>query len=53
MIVYFEKLVRANFRFGRMRSCCCPHTNYNAACAVKNYQATTGANYVRQKQTSL
>ncbi len=24
MIQYFEKLVRANFRYGRMRSCCCP-----------------------------
>ena len=53
MTVYFEKLVRANFRFGRMRSCCCPLTNNNTACAVKNYQATTGANYVRQKQTSF
>ena len=31
MTDYFEKLVRANFRYGRMRSCCCPLINTIAA----------------------
>ena len=55
MTDYFEKLVRANFRYGRMRSCCCPLTNAKVACAASNFNlhAITGAIYVKREQTSL